>query len=175
MKQGRFITHPDYIAKDYPNPWCKKQFNCYDWDPQPGPGILTVKKEFSADPEKKVEKVTVRATSLGIFDLFVNGLRVKGRPGNPCADEYKPGWTDYRFRVFEFEYDITKLCSFRGVTSEPDSNLLVAEVSPGWWSGRISFGFYGFGAGFGEFMYEEGFYGIWTTAVKNRDKGEIPR
>ena len=144
MKQGRFITHPDYIAKDYPNPWGKKQFNCYDWDPQPGPGILTVKKEFSADPEKRVEKVTVRATSLGIFDLFVNGLRVKGRPGNPYADEYKPGWTDYRFRVFEFEYDITKLCSFRGVTSEPDSNLLVAEVSPGWWSGRISFGFYGF-------------------------------
>lgn len=36
-----------------------------------GSGLPLFRKVFNID--KKVKKVTVKATSLGIFDLFVNG------------------------------------------------------------------------------------------------------
>ena len=144
MKQGRFITHPDLSGKKYDHPWKNKKFNSYERVFEPGEGILNVKCEFTPDPSKKLESATVRATALGIFDMFVNGMRVVNFDGDTAyADELKPGWTDYRFRVFEFEYDITALCVSGGRTGSSRKNIFTAEVSPGWWTGRISFGFYG--------------------------------
>ncbi|MCQ2428335.1 MAG: family 78 glycoside hydrolase catalytic domain, partial [Clostridia bacterium] len=164
MKQGKFITARGLAGKRYEHPWhnMDRKFNSYDRDLLPGEGILNVKHSIVPNAMKELESVTVRATALGIFDMFVGGIRVCGRPGNPDgADELKPGWTDYRFRVFEFEYDITKLCSAGKRT------LFVAEVSPGWWSGRISFGFYGFRApafcGEIEISYKDGTRDIIAT------------
>lgn len=90
---------------------------------EPGDGILNIKKEFSLD--KDVDRVILRTTALGVYRLYINGERV----GN---DEMLPGWTDYRCRVFESEYDITKMCS--------ENNVFVCDVASGWWSGRISWG-----------------------------------
>ncbi len=133
MKTSRLITHPNFSTKKPEMPWANIQFQTIDTPFIPGEGILNLKKSFSLDKEN-VSKITVKATALGIFDMYLNGKRI-GEDENGYADEYKPGWTDYRVRVYEYEYDITKLC-------EKD-NLFVAEVSDGWWSGRISFNMYG--------------------------------
>jgi len=134
MKQAVFITHPNYICRRYKNPWDDNgyalgKYNCKELEFEPFDGILTLMRSFDIENGRQVSKVTVKATALGIFDLFFNGKRVGD-------DEYKPGWTDYRLRAFYYEYDITE--------SVKSKNILTAEVSPGWWSGRISYGFYDF-------------------------------
>ena len=137
MKKARFITHPSLVGNPVEHPWKNMKFNSYERDLEPGKGLLNLLCEFAPEPGRAVEKITLRATALGIFDVFVNGARVGHEiDGIPTADEYKPGWTDYRSRVFEYEYDVTSLCK--------ENNRIVAEVSPGWWTGRISFGFYDF-------------------------------
>ncbi|MBP5270685.1 MAG: alpha-L-rhamnosidase N-terminal domain-containing protein [Clostridia bacterium] len=135
MTQGRFITFPGLTGKAYLHPWKNpdRKFNSREEELTPADGLLTLKRTFFPDASKELKKATVRATALGIFDMFLNGERITG--AGEDADELKPGWTDYRKRVFEFEYDVT------GSVSAED-NLFVAEVSPGWWNGRISFGFY---------------------------------
>lgn len=153
MRSAKFITHPGYELPKYDNPWKNMKYNSYAVELPRGDGLLTVKRPFSPDPSRRVESVRVRATALGIFDMFMNGIRIgKVDVDGIEADEYKPGWTDYRSRVFEYEYDVTSLCG--------EENLFVAEVSPGWWSGRISFGFYGFKpcafAGEIEITYDDG-------------------
>ncbi len=124
MKSAKFITKQGHSA-----PFTERieGKNNRALTLEPGNGLLNVKKDFSI--HKDVERVILRATALGIFCLYVNGKRV----GN---DEMLPGWTDYRFRVFECEYDITELCL--------EKNVFVCEISSGWWNGRISCGMYGF-------------------------------
>ena len=39
-------------------------------------------------------------------------------------------------RVFEYEYDVT---DYLGT-----ENIITVQVSTGWWSGRVSMGFYGY-------------------------------
>lgn len=135
MKQGRFITDKSLIGKKmaetwadiWKNGWENRRFNSKSIPLEKGDGLLLVKGAFSL---KKGEKAILRATALGIFDVYVNGKRV----GN---DELKPEWTDYRFRLFEYEYDITDLCG--------EKNLVTATVSPGWYGCRMSQGAYGVG------------------------------
>lgn len=132
MKTERLITHPNFTLEKPELFFDNLHYQTIDDPFEPVQGLLNVKKTFSID--KTVKKVTVKATALGIFDMFLNGKRV-GADENGYADEYKPGWTDYRIRVYEYEYDVTNLCQ--------GENLFVAEVSEGWWSGRISFNMYG--------------------------------
>lgn len=154
MKNAKFITHPGSKLPEYSHPWKNMKFNSYETELPRGDGLLTVKRVFVPDPSRRVESVVVRATALGIFDMFMNGIRIGNADadGAIIADEYKPGWTDYNHRVFEYEYDVTGLCG--------EENVFVAEVSPGWWSGRISFGYYGFRpwafAGEVEITYDDG-------------------
>jgi len=129
MKKGVFITYPSLGRVTHAYPWQKAGGLLAEREtelPREN-GILTFRRFFSA--EKKVLSATLRATALGIFDVSINGERVG-------KEELKPGWTDYRVRVFEFEYDVTSLIR--------RENVLTAAVSNGWWSGRISYGFYGY-------------------------------
>lgn len=171
MRNAKFITCPGAALPEYGHPWKNVKFNNYDMELPRGNGLLTVKRVFLPDPSRRVESVVVRATALGIFDMFMNGIRIGNftADGDVVHDEYKPGWTDYNHRVFEYEYDVTALCG--------EENLFVAEVSPGWWSGRISFGYYGFRpwafAGEIEITYDDGETeliasaadGSWETAI----------
>ena len=129
MNKGIFITCPGYesFAPSAHNPWVNKQFNNRNMKLDDRGGLLTVLKSFNAEG---VKSATLRITSLGIFEAIVNGQRV----GN---DELMPLWTDYHHRVFEIEYDIKPLL-------KKGENIFAARVAPGWWSGRISFGWYGF-------------------------------
>ena len=101
MKSSRLITHPIYLTKkpqkETDTPVSNIMFQTIDSPFVPGEGILTLKKTFSVDKDT-VSKITVKATALGIFDMYLNGKRV-GEDENGYADEYKPGWTDYRIRA----------------------------------------------------------------------------
>lgn len=127
MKNAVFICNPAEVRRIYPHPWRSGlEYNSFRNTIQPGEGTVTFRRDFSL-PEGTV-RVLLRATALGVFHLFLNGQKV----GN---EEMKPGWTDYHNRVFEFEYDVTALCRAE--------NVLIVPVTPGWWSGRISVGEYG--------------------------------
>ena len=139
MKKGIFICDPDQTRREPSNPWQGiKVYNSFDLELPQREGIATFKKTFSPKaPKKEIKSAKVRATALGIFDMYINGNRIGEKTENGMIyDELKPGWTDYRFRVFEFEYDITSFIK--------TENTFVSTVSAGWWNGGISCGFYGF-------------------------------
>lgn len=129
-----------------------------------GRGLLTLRRFF--DCHYAVKRATLRATALGIFDLYLNDRRVGIKTDRGTVyDELKPGWTDYRCRVFAFTYDITDMLR--------EENCFVAQVSAGWWAGRISFGFYGFKvpafSGEIEIEYEDGTVELYATGEEGWD------
>ena len=79
--------------------------------------------------DKPIEKATLTATALGVYDIIVNGQHVDGH-------ELKPGWTDYRKEVTCQTMDITSLL-------HKGENEICAQLSYGWWGGEISRGVYG--------------------------------
>ena len=131
MKKGQFITDKRLIGKKIADTWAdldisgKRRFNSKSIPLESRDGLLLVRKNFSL---KSGEKAILRATSMGIFDVYVNGVRVG-------EDELKPEWTDYRFKLFEYVYDITDLCK--------ENNIVTATVSPGWYGCRMSRRVYG--------------------------------
>ena len=133
MKFGKFIMNPEHLVTDCSFPWFKGKMGYWEFDRRGTDiynrgGLVSFRDKFAV-PEN-VKSVRLTATALGVFEVFVNGKRVGD-------DEMKPGWTDYRFRVFELDYDITSFCRTSG------TNVIVACVAPGWYSGRIANSFYG--------------------------------
>ncbi len=124
MKNNLFITHPAVEPVQPRDGWLAF-YNSRRHPLKPQKGILNVKKELVLP--KPLRKATVCATALGVYRIFVNGQRVG-------TDELTPGWTDYNHRVLAQEYDITPLLG--------QSNVILAEVGLGWWSGHISYGTY---------------------------------
>jgi len=88
------------------------------------PPARQYRKEFTA--EKKIQRATLYATALGIYELHLNGRRV----GDAL---FAPGWTDYRQRAYYRTYDVTALV-------QQGANAFGAWVADGWYSGYIGFG-----------------------------------
>ena len=137
MKFGKFIMNANHANVDNKKSFLSNQqrdksmyfeFSRRTTDLYDNGGLVAFREKFTVLPNVKSVKLT--ATALGVFEVYINGVRV----GN---DEMKPGWTDYRKTVFEFEYDVTELCRTSG------ENILVACVAPGWYSGRIARRIYG--------------------------------
>ena len=131
VKKGVFITTPQMSDDFY---YLEKNefgsiLNNRDNDIPKTKGLLTVAKQFGIT--KPVKSAVLRITSLGNFEAILNGNRIG-------EDELTPLWTDYRHRVFEYEYDVLPYLKKKG------NNLFGARVSSGWWSGRISNGYYGY-------------------------------
>ena len=80
------------------------------------------RKEFSTT--KKIKSARVYVTSLGIYQLFLNGQKV----GN---DLFTPGWTSYKKRLQYQTYDVTSLLKAK--------NAIGAIVGDGWYRGYIGF------------------------------------
>ena len=135
---GKWITYanPTPVNAEKKNPW----ENALGRSDQFAPitdvgGIALFRKQFSVDGLKSTR---IDATSLGVFDIWVNGRRV-GRldeNGVEVFDEMKPGWTDYKERVLYYSYDLAPYL-------KDGENTLLIAVAPGWWNGRISLGTYG--------------------------------
>jgi len=137
MRFGQWITNKNVTPVSHIKPWLRKEdgslapwgyfaFDRRGTDLDDEGGLVSFRKRFTMG---KAKSVTLRITALGVFEAYINGVRIG-------SEEMKPGWTDYRYHVFEFEYDVTDLC-------RTGDNVLIITVSNGWWSGRISGGIYG--------------------------------
>lgn len=94
--------------------------------------VTYVRGNFRIDGE--VAEAYAFTTALGIYEFYLNGVRV----GN---DELTPGWTSYHKHLLYQTYDVTEfLC--RG------DNVAGAAVGPGWYKGYI--GFLGFRNNYGK-------------------------
>ena len=77
--------------------------------------------------DKPIKRATVYATSLGIYQLYLNGSRIS-------HDYLSPGWTDYRKRVIYRSYDVT------GLLVSPD-NAVGLVLADGWYAGYVGGGY----------------------------------
>ncbi len=88
------------------------------------------RKEFKT--RKPIKSARVYVTSLGLYELYLNGKKV----GN---DLFTPGFTSYDHRIQYQTYDVT--------TMVQDNNAIGAIVGDGWYRGNIGwkgdFAFYG--------------------------------
>ena len=99
-------------------------------------GMPMFRKTFELS--KKVVSAKLFTSGLGVYDLFMNGQRVGHvQPdGTTLYEELKPGWTEYRKRVFYSSHDVTHLMA-------EGKNAIAAIVTPGWWAGAVMHGAYG--------------------------------
>jgi len=78
------------------------------------------RKDFSA--AKKIKSARVYVTSLGLYQLFLNGKKVS-------TDLFTPGWTSYKNRIQYQTYDITSMLQAK--------NSIGAILGDGWYRGNI--------------------------------------
>lgn len=80
------------------------------------------RNEFSTS--KKVSSARVYVTSLGLYELFINGEKV--------GDQlFTPGWTSYNKRLQYQTYDVTDMIQ--------QKNAVGAVLGDGWYRGYIGF------------------------------------
>lgn len=78
------------------------------------------RKEFST--RKKIKSARVHITSLGLYQLFLNGKKVG-------KDLFTPGWTSYHKRLQYQSYDVTDMLEAE--------NALGAVLGDGWYRGYL--------------------------------------
>ena len=78
------------------------------------------RKEFSLS--KKVKSARVYATSLGFYELHLNGSKVS-------TDLFTPGWTSFKKRLQYQTYDITSMLK--------DKNTIGVVLADGWYRGNL--------------------------------------
>ena len=89
-----------------------------------------LRKDFSTT--KKIQSARVYVTSLGLYQLFLNGKKVS-------TDLFTPGWTSYKNRIQYQTYDVTSMVQSK--------NAMGAILGDGWYRGNIGWvsqnGYYG--------------------------------
>lgn len=108
--------------KDWKAKWIG--FKTKDNDPQdplhlPAPPYL--RKPFSVEGE--IRKATLYVTSLGVFEMSLNGKGI----GN---DMLTPGWSDYNQRIYYKTYDVSDFVAQGG-------NVIGAILGDGWYAGYV--------------------------------------
>ena len=87
-------------------------------NPWPAESVKALRNEFTI--RKKVVSARLYATSLGAYQIFIDGKRV----GDQVLS---PGWTDYRLRLKYQTYDVT-------TNLASGKNAIAALLAPGWYS-----------------------------------------
>ena len=131
-----------YSSSDWKAQWIKSGFDQRD-EPDPSPYF---RKEFNLD--KKVKKAKAYASSIGLYELFINGKR--------AGNEYlTPGWTSYKNRIQYQVYNVTNLVN-------QGANAMGFALGNGWFrhfrSNNRADSYYDFLAGIVqvEIEYEDG-------------------
>ena len=84
-----------------------------------------LRKEFTVNAKKKIEKARLYASAMGLYEMELNGKRV--------GDQYfTPGWTAYDFRIQYQTYDVTGMV-------KSGTNCLGAMLGDGWFRGHMAF------------------------------------
>lgn len=118
--------------------------------------------------EQKVVSAKWMTTSLGVYEIYVNGT--------PIGNEFlKPGFTDVRKTRRSFTYDVTAAMQ----TKAGAENTFSAQVTPGWWADKIvttntSNGMHGKKPAFRavlEVTYADGSKKLYGTDVENWKAG----
>lgn len=95
--------------------------------PQPGDSLPApsplLRRAFRLNGAIRSARVYV--TSLGLYELYLNGQRVGDQ-------QFTPGWTSYRRRLQYQTYDVTSLL-------RPAGNALGAILGDGWYRGYLGF------------------------------------
>lgn len=94
------------------------------------------RKDFTST--KKIKSARVYVTSLGLYQLYLNGKKVS-------TDLFTPGWTSYKNRIQYQTYDVTTMIQ--------PKNSIGAIVGDGWYRGNIGWG------------NENGYYGSKTALL----------
>ncbi len=81
------------------------------------------RKDFSTG--KKIKSARVYVTSLGLYQLFLNGQKVS-------TDLFTPGWTSFKNRLQYQTYDVTSMVK--------QKNSIGAILGDGWYRGNIGWG-----------------------------------
>ncbi|UKS28841.1 glycoside hydrolase family 78 protein [Paenibacillus sp. HWE-109] len=82
-----------------------------------------LRKTFAT--HKPISKATIYATSLGIYELELNGVRVGDW-------EFTPGWTSYRHRLQVQSYDVT------AALQQGELHTIGAVLANGWYKGNLA-------------------------------------
>ncbi len=88
------------------------------------PGTSWFVRELANEGE--VVSATWMTAGLGVYELYVNGVRIG-------TDFLKPGFTHAMKTKYAFTYDVTE--SLR--KGKGEANVFAAEVSAGWWRDKI--------------------------------------
>jgi alpha-L-rhamnosidase len=81
-----------------------------------------LRKEFKA--KAKIKSARVYMTSLGVYEFYLNGIRVS-------EDLFTPGWTSYNKRLQYQTYDITELLKL-------GNNTVGIVLGNGWYKGNLA-------------------------------------
>ena len=100
-----------------------------------------LRKAFRLD--RPVRRAYLYVTALGLYEMRLNGRRVS-------ADLFRPGWSDYRKRVYYQTYDVTRLL-------QPGRNAMGALLGDGWACGYVGLG--------GRNRYGIGRHGCWRSST----------
>lgn len=121
---------------------------------------MSIRREFKV--EKPLKEAFLVSTACGLYQTFLNGVRVG-------EDELAPGWTSYDKRLLYQTYEVTDLI-------RQGANTWGALVGAGWYKGDVSYyrvhNFYGEYAAFsGELIlrFEDG--SEESVCTDNRFKG----
>ena len=105
---------------DWTARWIGPQPTSSDSLPSPSP---LLRRAFRVDDQVRSARLYV--TSLGLYELYLNGQRV--------GDQFfTPGWTSYRRRLQYQTYDVTALL-------RPGANAVGAMLGDGWYRGNLGF------------------------------------
>ncbi|OXU15095.1 family 78 glycoside hydrolase catalytic domain [Sedimentisphaera salicampi] len=75
--------------------------------------------------DKKIKSAYLHASSLGIYEVYLNGKRIG-------KDWFSPGWTDYEKRVYYRTYDVAEQL-------RKGQNAIGGVIADGWFAGYIGF------------------------------------
>ena len=115
-RESVWISVPE--AKTLPDDWWQKNIQ----RAADGTSWFVGRLENAA----KVKKATWMTAGLGVYEVYVNGVRVG-------SDFLKPGFTHNEKTKYSFTYDVTDLVK----AGAGDENFFAAEVSAGWWRDKI--------------------------------------
>ena len=87
-------------------------------------GSTLLRTHFSSS-HGAIKHARLYATSLGTYDICINGKRI-------CDDYLNPGLTQYNKTLFYQTYDVTPLLA-------AGDNQLTAQLTEGWFSGWLSY------------------------------------